>query len=693
MRAPSRRSAKRAAPSWDVTRQRGWLPAASIGAVTLLVVLGWRQGIASLAAPGPLAGSHAALPCARCHEEGARREPRGSAPLAASMEAACTRCHSAHPSQRAPHRALAERGVLACPTCHTQHRDAMAIAFDTTGRVSVLGNGFSRELDRAPVTVAPPNSPHAEPSVVPLLSARACGSCHERATATDPAAHCFTRGASYSLCFDEHRRVGRASGAAPAQRDAAIERTRELARALPPDVFDAAALGPEALSVALGLGAAGLTLGLDRRRRRRRAPGVSPLAPSTSRRLPVIDGSTCLGCHACVDACPFDALAVRRYVAVLERPDECCGAGPCQSACPNGSLVLVPSGAEPRGPKLTRELESSAMPGIFVAGDATGGALVRSALRQGVAAARAIAERIERLPRGARQSLPADLVIVGAGPAGLAAALTARAGGLRVSVLEQARLAQSIRRFSRGKLVLDTPSPEAEELPLFIGDIGKEELVTRWQRTLRSAKLDVREGARVHAIERRRGGGFTVCAALADEETLEVSAHAVLVATGTRGTPRELAAPIAEGARERVHYELSDARAFAGLRVFVVGLGDVAMESALALAAQPGSEVTIVHRGTGFLRGKRRNIEALSTLAVRGRVRLLFDAEIETVDAASLDLVSRGVRSTFPFDALFVHVGCVPGNELLARVGVCSPQPERVLRDPWDSERHDRPSS
>jgi thioredoxin reductase len=127
--------------------------------------------------------------------------------------------------------------------------------------------------------------------------------------------------------------------------------------------------------------------------------------------------------------------------------------------------------------------------------------------------------------------------------------------------------------------------------------------------------------------------------------------------------------------------------------VFVVGLGDVAMESALALAAQPGSEVTIVHRGTGFLRGKRRNIEALSTLAVRGRVRLLFDAEIETVDAASLDLVSRGVRSTFPFDALFVHVGCVPGNELLARVGVCSPQPERVLRDPWDSERHDRPSS
>jgi thioredoxin reductase len=354
-------------------------------------------------------------------------------------------------------------------------------------------------------------------------------------------------------------------------------------------------------------------------------------------------------------------------VAVLARPDECCGAGPCQTACPNGSLELLSTDAERRGPRLSSTLELVERPGLFLAGDATGGSLVRSALRQGAAAARAAATALERRRRREPDVIAEhDVVIVGAGPAGLAAALTAKELGLKAVVLEQSRLAASIVSFSRGKLVLDTPSGGDERLPLFIGDVTKEELVARWRRTIRAAHLDVREGSRVLGVTGEWQQGFDVRVETATGTGSSVSGRAVILAVGTRGTPRELDAAVAAEAAANVHYELSDARAFAGRRTVVVGLGDVAMESALALAAQAGTEVTVLHRGAGFQRGKQRNIDALAALVARGRVRLIFDARVERVNATTLEVAVAGRTRALMFDSLFVHVGRVADNDLFA---------------------------
>jgi thioredoxin reductase len=141
---------------------------------------------------------------------------------------------------------------------------------------------------------------------------------------------------------------------------------------------------------------------------------------------------------------------------------------------------------------LERTLEVKGRPGVFLAGDVAGGSLIRNALRQGVAVARAVKERAPGDPRA--EPIP-DLVVVGAGPAGLAAALTAKELGLAAVVLEQATLVDSIRRFSRQKLVLDTGDDPEERLPLFIGDVHKEELVERWSYDVRRARLDLREAA------------------------------------------------------------------------------------------------------------------------------------------------------------------------------------------------------
>jgi thioredoxin reductase/NAD-dependent dihydropyrimidine dehydrogenase PreA subunit len=559
------------------------------------------------------------------------------------------------------------------------HGHEVALAFEPNGDVTLAGGGFERNIAHLESKVV------ARTTFVPLVAGSACAECHDLEDARDVAAPCFAANDSeFSLCFDEHRRPATSGAGSAPERDAALEAARVLLRD-PVSRAKVAARAPASRNgayVALALGVVALVVArrrgtlLDSQRARSTRPQAPLAAVRTGARLPVIDAARCLGCHACVDACPYDALAVRRYVAVVERPDACCGAGPCEQSCPNGSLRLVAASSAPRGPLLSATLEVPERPGLFLAGDVTGGTLIRNAVRQGAAVARLVADGLagESGSRHVRSPSSVDLLVVGAGPAGLAAGLEAQARGLRVTLVDQAGVAASIRRFSRQKLVLDAGAAAEETTPLWLADATKEVLLERWQHAVRKARLDVREGMRVLEVTRRSdSAGYLVRAASSDGESVDFSARNVLLAIGTRGTPRPLAAEIPEHASPRVHYELSDARAFDGRRCVIVGLGDVAMESALALAAQPGAEVTVVHRGGGFARGSTRNIDAVARLAAKGRIRLIFGARVTAVRAASLEIEVGDNARSIGFDALFVHVGTLPSRALLESSGVCLP--------------------
>ena len=670
-----RRAAPTAAESSDVTRFRAFGAAALVLTLSVIGLLSFRNGPSALVTPGPLARPHEALACASCHaEDGVAR-----------ASSSCSGCHGAHPSVRPAHAALARQGELVCGSCHAVHRSEGGLAFDPDGVVWHYDTGFQKKLEDPLRRREVPGGglgvgetrPDRSPLFVPLVSREACARCHDLERATDSARACFTgaTGGAFSLCFDEHRRPAERSAARAAERDAAVERARELAprlhRARPSNLASGGA------TLLFGALAAGLVVLVAKKRARREKPSrPQPIAAVGGvRRLPVVDAARCLGCHACVDACPYDVLEMVRYVAVTTRPDQCCGAGSCLVACPNGSLVLREGPAPVDAPRLSARFESLDRPGIYLAGDVSGGSLIRSALEQGVTVARAVADDLgasahagkkHKKPEGTAQA-PFDLVVVGGGPAGLAAGLVAKERGLSVMVLEQASIAESVRRFSREKLVLDAPPADAGSLPLFIGDSKKEELVRRWLREVHARGLDVREGVRVVGVDTRESGSFQVRAVGSDGTELSLSARRVVVAIGRRGSPRKLDAAVPDSALGRVHYELSDARAFAGSRVVVVGLGDVAMETALALALQPGTSVTLVHRGRGFSRGRQKNIEAIGRLVAEGRVGLLFDAEVKTIGAERL-VVSEGARErTISYDALFVHIGsAVTGDPVFA---------------------------
>jgi thioredoxin reductase/NAD-dependent dihydropyrimidine dehydrogenase PreA subunit len=642
------RARPRAHARGDAQRSQGLLVGVGLGVAVLVAGALSLEGPGAFASPGPVALPHRELGCADCHQ-------------GASASSACASCHGAHDSRRAAHRELASAGELRCGDCHAVHRAEHGVRFEPSGNAVLFGTGYETAIP-SPLAGAPAVT-------VPLVEARACARCHDLASASDPVAPCVAASRSgFATCFDEHRAPAGATREARPERDGAVEAARAVALSAPSRPWTA---GFAAQALLLG-GAVGLGLAGSYGRRRmllgRARLGTTSARPSGSRRLPVIDTTRCLGCHACVDACPYDVLEVRRYVAVVARPDACCGAGPCETRCPNGSLTLAAAGPSAELP-LDAGLEVRGNPGVFLAGDVAGGSLIRNALRQGVLVARAVAAR-----RNGRRSAPdvADLVVIGAGPAGLSAALTARSLGLRAVVLEQASLAESIRRFSRQKLVLDTGDDPDEPLPLFIADAYKEELVERWSYDVRRARVELREGLRAVGLEPRGDDGVhRVLVEDARGVRSEVSGHAVLVAIGRRGTPRTLDVPIEPAMLPRVHYELSDARAFAGKRAVVVGLGDVAMETALALAAQPGTRITVVHRGEGFRRGRKRNIEALSSLVARGRVELLSSAHPTAVSSEGVAVKTASGCRTLACDALFVAIGSLPSRDLLAAAGVC----------------------
>jgi predicted CXXCH cytochrome family protein len=684
---PRGRAAKKAQKTSDVTRFRGLALATAVAGTTTAAAALLLPPPGGLSVPGPLARPHVAanVACESCH---------GTSALPKKPAEACAGCHGPHPSMRAGHKRLAEKGALLCTSCHPIHRADQGVAFLPGEQPIRFGPGAETAIEGA--------SPSTLAATVPIVSAASCAGCHDPASPRDPVARCLVPGQDElgpdrpTVCFDEHQSAlppdvptrpaafdgGKRACAAQhfEGRPAAWDAARDAASLMPapprPD-FGSLSL----LWLALGLVAGGATFGAARgvervREKKRARKGTATeglLEPQTRVRLPQIDTTTCLGCFACVDVCPYDVLEIERYVAVVVRPEACCGLTLCEQRCPNGSLRITDGATIGDRPRISDTLESTDTPGLFLAGDVTGLPLIKNAILQGSFAVDQIDKGLHKEGAWSGEGpRPLDLLIVGAGPAGISAALRAKELDLAFEVVEQGDVAQSIKSFPRGKLVFDQPLDLPLTGKLWLKESTKEELLSHWMRIVRKEALPIRQDTRMASITRDASGGFfrVVTEPREGGPPTERRARRVLVAIGQRGTPRRLPFALASEIETRVHYHLADARSFEGKRVIVVGLGDVAMEAAVALARQPGTTVTVVHRSAGFSRGKARNIEETKRMRDAGRLRLVFEAEVTAIDLEGATLKKPSGKERVPCDAVFVMIGSIPPWSTLQAVGV-----------------------
>jgi thioredoxin reductase (NADPH) len=375
---------------------------------------------------------------------------------------------------------------------------------------------------------------------------------------------------------------------------------------------------------------------------------------------PVINPNRCLGSGACVAACPTgDVLAVVGGQATLVNPTHCIGHGRCQEACPTEAITLA-IGSETRGvdiPVLGPGFETN-VSGIFVAGELGGMGLIRNAIEQGRKAIASV-PKLDRAGEGERL----DVLIVGAGPAGLGASLTALERGLRFVTLEQDTLGGSIVHHPRGQLVVT----DAVDIPLVgkveFGETSKEALLGFWERIRRETGLEIRERERVEAIVPVEAG-FRVRSSKREYET-----GAVVLAVGRRGTPRRLEVP-GEEESTRVVYRLVDAGQYRGKCVLVVGGGDSAVEAAVAVSEQPGTQVVLSYRGDVLQRPRPANREKLDRAARAARVELLLESTVTRIGATSATLETHAGPRELACDAVIVCAGGVLPNDFLRSVGV-----------------------
>ena len=428
--------------------------------------------------------------------------------------------------------------------------------------------------------------------------------------------------------------------------------------------------------VAFGVGLVVLLVGLawleQRRAEQHRARVLDEVQTAKDRgshkalsQHPQIDPLQCVGCALCVKACPENGvLDVVDGTAVVVHGSRCIGHGRCAEACPVGAIQVGLGDVRDREDiPILAEAHESSVPGVFLAGELTGIALIRNAIRHGV---ECIDEIARRKPWTEEMPGVVEVAIVGAGPAGIAASLRAIEKGLTHITLEQEEIGGTVRHYPKQKLVMTQPV----ELPLYgklkRSEYSKEELEAVFAEVLEDYPLRLHTSTRLEAIDRDRDG-FTL-----RTNRGVVRARNVVLALGRRGTPRKLGVPGEELAK--VAYRLADAARYQGTRALVVGGGDSAVEAALALSAQPGNEVVLSYRREHFFRLKARNESRLEEAIASGRIEAMLRSEVVEIgpEVVFLKRMSDEEPETVARanDYVFVFAGGVPPYPLLHRIGV-----------------------
>ena len=265
----------------------------------------------------------------------------------------------------------------------------------------------------------------------------------------------------------------------------------------------------------------------------------------------------------------------------------------------------------------------------------------------------------------------AQLIIIGAGPAGLACSIAATRAGLDHVVLEKGTIANSIYRFPVDMTFFSTPDKLAiGGVPFTCPDKkpSRRQTVAYYRDVTDYYGLPVRTGYAVTEL-RRTPGGFAVTAHQ-HGAPCTLAAHSVVVATGFFDTPVRLGIPGED--LPKCSYYFHDGHPYYGQRVAVVGGGNSAVETALELM-RAGARVTLIHRSAELRRGVKYWVRPeLENRIADGAIDARFSTTVEAVAPDAVVVRAPGGRERLANDAVLFQIGYLPTVTLLRGLGVGS---------------------
>ena len=375
---------------------------------------------------------------------------------------------------------------------------------------------------------------------------------------------------------------------------------------------------------------------------------------------PTFNETKCLGCKTCVTACPEkDVIGIIKNKATLINPSHCIGHGACKKSCPFDAISLV-FGTATRGidiPMVSETFETN-IPNIFIAGELGGMGLIGNSIEQGKQALKAIQSKI----KSSSNPQLHDVIIVGAGPAGISATLAAHENKLNYLTLEQDSLGGTVFNFPRGKVVMTRPV----DLPIIgklkIREISKEALLKTWQEIEQKTGIQINYKEKVENINPAENG-FVV-------KTNKGKYHSqtVLLSIGRRGTPRKLGVPGED--QPKVVYNLIDPEQYIDKHVLIVGGGDSALEAALSIEKQPGTYVTISYRSGSFSRAKEKNRQKIQSASDNGKIKILFNSNVSSIQQDDVTITLEDKEINITNHAMIISAGGILPTGFLKDIGI-----------------------
>jgi thioredoxin reductase (NADPH) len=391
------------------------------------------------------------------------------------------------------------------------------------------------------------------------------------------------------------------------------------------------------------------------------SPGTGDKPSGTAK--PVINASLCIGCGSCVHVCPeTGTLELEAGKAILAHPERCTGHAKCAEVCPTQAITLSIGGVlqTMRVPSVRENFETN-VPGVFIVGELSGMGLIKTAINEGKLVVDHLRERLNSAS-SEEHSHMYDVAIVGAGPAGLSASLTAQQYGLRYITLEQGEIASTIRQYPRQKFLMAEPIQIPLYGTLYVGDGTKEALLAVWETIIANTGVQIHTNEKVQTVQ-KNSSGFHV-RTIRDEYL----ARYVVLALGKRGSPRKMAV---EGEDlPKVSYRLIEADSYCDKEILVVGGGDSAVEAALALSRSGKNKVVLSYRGDSFQRARERNRAHLLQAQREGRLRIMLNSNVERITTEEVIISNSLGQDTLHNDFVFALIGGEAPEEFLQKIGI-----------------------